>query len=96
MARNNNNLEPTKSNYKMNTHTDKETLIFGKKDYRIMIGGWGIVILGLILMIGGSMPDENTWNPELIYSFRRITLAPILIIIGLVIQIYAIFRRDKV
>lgn len=91
-----NNLEPTKSNYKMHVTPEKKTLVYGKKDYKIIIGGWAIVILGLILMIGGAMPDEDTWDPGLIYSFRRITLAPILIIAGLAVQIYAIFRRDKV
>lgn len=93
----NKNIEPTKSNYQNNVVQESNNdLIFGKKDYTIMLIGWGVVVLGLILMIGGSMPDDDTWDPNLIYSFRRITLAPMLIIAGLIVQIYAIFRRDKI
>lgn len=92
----NKNIEPTKSNYQTNMVSDTNNdLIFGKKDYQIILIGWGLVVLGLVLMIGGNMPDNDTWDPDLIYSFRRITLAPMLIIAGLIVQIYAIFRRDK-
>jgi len=55
----------------------------------------GVMLLGFILMSGGSMPDANTWDPNIIYSFRRITLAPFLILAGIVIEIYAIFINKK-
>ena len=53
------------------------------------------VALGLILMGGGKSKDPNVFNPSEIYSFRRITLAPILILGGFVIEIFAIFKSDK-
>jgi len=46
-------------------------------------------------MSGGAMPDSNTWDPSIIYSFRRITLAPVVILIGIGIEIYAIFYVSK-
>ena len=60
-----------------------------------MLIGIVLVALGLILMAGGKSKDPNVFNPNEVYSFRRITLAPILIIGGFVVEIFAIFRKDK-
>lgn len=57
--------------------------------------GLGLILLGLILMLGGHMPSPEVWEPERIYSGQRTVLAPILIIGGLVVEIYAIFREPK-
>ena len=74
----------------------KSDLIFGKQNYIFMAIGVGLIFLGMLLMSGGGMDDPNEWKPEVIYSLRRTLLAPILILIGLVMQIYAIFLRgDK-
>ncbi len=54
-----------------------------------------IVALGLILMVGGKSDDPNVFNENEVYSFRRITLAPILILIGLALEVVAIFRKPK-
>lgn len=72
----------------------KETFIFGKRNYTLLIVGLVFVALGFILMIGGGSDDPNVFNPE-IFSFRRITLAPILILIGFVIEIFAIMSKPK-
>jgi uncharacterized membrane protein len=69
--------------------------LFGKENYRWMLIGIVLVALGLILMAGGKSKDPNVFNPNEVYSFRRITLAPILIIGGFVVEIFAIFRKDK-
>jgi Protein of unknown function (DUF3098) len=69
--------------------------LFGKENYRWMLIGIVLVALGLILMGGGKSKDPNVFNPKEVYSFRRITLAPILIIGGFVVEIFAIFRKDK-
>ena len=68
--------------------------IFDKKNYQIMFIGLAFIILGFILMSGGDTGDETSFNHE-IFSFQRITLAPILILIGFVIEIFAIMYKPK-
>jgi hypothetical protein len=60
-----------------------------------MIVGGVAIILGFILMIGGKSPDPNVFQKEEVYSFRRITLAPILIVGGLIVEIFAIMKKPK-
>jgi Protein of unknown function (DUF3098) len=69
--------------------------LFGKDNYRWMIIGLIIIILGLLLMIGGKSKDPNVFDPSEVYSFRRITIAPILILAGLVLEIVGIFKKPK-
>jgi hypothetical protein len=69
--------------------------LFGKENYRWMLIGIALVALGLILMGGGKSPDPNVFNKDEVYSVRRITIAPILILAGFVVEIFAIFRKDK-
>ena len=69
--------------------------LFGKDNYRWMIIGMIVMALGLILMAGGKSKDPNVFNPGEVYSFRRITVAPILILAGLGIEIFAIFKKSK-
>ncbi|MFL1894701.1 DUF3098 domain-containing protein [Aquimarina sp. 2-A2] len=63
--------------------------IFKKKNYIMMGIGLGVIALGFILMTGGGSDDPNYFNPE-IYSFRRIRLAPTIVLIGFAIEAYAI------
>jgi len=67
----------------------KEEFIFRRKNYKFMLIGVAFIALGFILMAGGGSDDPNVFNPE-IYSWRRIRLAPALILIGFAIEIYAI------
>ncbi|MBW8686602.1 DUF3098 domain-containing protein [Chitinophaga rhizophila] len=69
--------------------------VFPKENYKIMVAGLAIVVVGFLLMMGGNSNDPNSFKPEEVYSFRRITLAPIVIVLGLVVEIYAIMRRPK-
>jgi hypothetical protein len=69
--------------------------LFGKENYRWMLIGIVLVALGLICMGGGKSKDPNVFNPKEVYSFTRITIAPILILAGFVVEIFAIFRKDK-
>lgn len=68
--------------------------IFGKKNYTFMFIGVLIIALGFILMAGGGSDDPNVFNPD-IYSWRRIRLAPALILIGFGFQVYAILLKPK-
>jgi len=65
-----------------------------KRNYQIIIAGIILIAVGFILMSGGRSNDPEVFNPE-IYNFRRIRLAPTLIIIGLALQAYAILYRPK-
>jgi hypothetical protein len=69
--------------------------LFGKENYRWMLVGIVIMALGLILMAGGKNKDPNIFDPKEVYSFTRITLAPILILAGLTLEIFAIFKKSK-
>lgn len=69
--------------------------IFPKENYKFMLAGIVVVVLGFLLMMGGDSNDPNSFKPEQVYSFRRITLAPIVIVLGLLIEVYAIMRRPK-
>jgi hypothetical protein len=60
-----------------------------------MIAGVVLILLGLVLMAGGKSPDPHKFNYEDIYSFRRITLAPLLMLIGFGIEIYAIMKKPS-
>ena len=68
-------------------------ILLDRKNYIFIAIGCGVIALGLILMLGGSMKDPNTWDESVIYSWRRITLAPIVILAGLTVVGYAIFKK---
>ncbi len=67
---------------------------FTKKNYIFMLIGIGLLILGFVLMSGGGTSDPNEFNEE-IFSARRITIAPMVVIAGYVVIGYAIMFRDK-
>ncbi|WP_111308510.1 DUF3098 domain-containing protein [Confluentibacter sediminis] len=73
----------------------KSEFVFSKKNYKFMFIGLACIALGFILMSGGGSDDPNVFNPD-IFSWRRIRLAPTLILIGFGIQVYAILLNpDK-
>ena len=67
---------------------------FGRINYLLMLTGIGLILLGFILMSGGRLDDPGKFNPE-IFSFRRITLAPIVVMAGFILNIYAIVKKAK-
>lgn len=71
----------------------QEKLLFNKDNFTFMMVGAGLVLLGMIMMIGGSMPDVNTWDPDIIYSTRITVIGPVLIVAGLIVEIYAVFKK---
>ncbi|MDC3079177.1 DUF3098 domain-containing protein [Flavobacteriaceae bacterium] len=73
---------------------NKKEFIFSKKNYRLMLIGLGVIVLGFVLMIGGGSKDPDVFNPD-IFNFRRIRLAPALVLIGFGIEIAAILGSFK-
>lgn len=72
-----------------------QTFLFDKGNYMWMLGGLALILLGFILMSGGKSADPHQFNYDEIYSFRRITLAPIVILLGFGIEAYAIMKKPK-
>lgn len=69
--------------------------IFAKENYKWMLLGLLMMAIGMFLMAGGKSNDPNVFDPKKVYSSTRITVAPILILAGLVIEIFAIFKKPK-
>lgn len=79
---------------KKNTQQAKTlSALFSKQNYIIMLAGAALIALGMILMSGGKSADPHVFNDNEIYSSTRITVAPILILLGLVVEIYGIFKK---
>ena len=71
-----------------------DKLVFGRETYKWMLIGLAVMAVGFICMSGGAMTDPNVWDESIIYSPIRTKLAPFLILSGLVVQIYAIFKKN--
>ena len=78
----------------MESKKNLKSFLFGKRNYQLLFVAIAVVALGYILMAGGGSDDPNIFNPE-IFNFRRIRLAPTLVIFGFGIAIYAILAQDK-
>lgn len=73
---------------------DQNVMPFSKQNYIIVLIGIALIALGFILMIGGGSDDPDVFN-EKMFDFQRITLAPILVLAGFVVEIVAIFWKRK-
>ena len=69
--------------------------LFGKENYLLMLGGLIILAIGFFLMAGGKSADPAVFNDNEVYSTTRITIAPLLIIAGFIIEIFAIMKRPS-
>lgn len=67
----------------------------GKENYKWLLIGLGINILGFILMIGGGSADKSQFLADELFSHRRITLAPALVVLGYIVILYAIMKKGK-
>jgi hypothetical protein len=73
----------------------KNNTIFGKDNLRWMLIGLVVITIGLVLMAGGKGEDPNVFAENEVYSMKRITMAPLMIVAGLLIEVYAIMRKSK-
>ncbi len=64
------------------------------ENYKLMLIGFVIIVIGFILMAGGGSDDPNVFNEDM-FNFRRITLAPILVLGGFAFEVYAIMKKPK-
>lgn len=71
-----------------------DKLVFGRETYKWMLIGLAIMAVGFICMSGGAMSDPNEWKEEIIYSPTHTVIAPFLILVGLGVQIIAIFKKN--
>jgi hypothetical protein len=90
----------TSTNTRRTTTTREELRLsdkplFGPENLKWMGIGAAVIIIGFVLMAGGRSADPNVFNKDEVYSTMRITVAPIVILIGLVIEIYALFRKPR-
>ena len=67
---------------------------FGKENYRLLLIGLALIVLGFLLMIGGGSDDPKVFSQD-IFNFRRLTLAPLLILAGYVVELFAIMKKPK-
>jgi len=91
-------LSPTASRTKANSgrQDQSEPLLFGKQNYILLLAGGLLMAIGFLLMLGGGMSDPTVWDEDIIYGFRRIVLAPFMILAGLVTLVFAIFKKQTV
>lgn len=75
------------------TDKNKKPALFNKTNYLWMIIGVVIIAIGMVLMAGGKSSDPNVFNASEVYSTTRITVAPILILLGIAIEVFAIFKK---
>ena len=81
-------------NDKMKNNENKHEFLFEKINYKILLIGIAVIVIGFILMSGGGSNDPKVFN-EAVFNFRRIRLAPTMVLIGFGITIYAILKNPK-
>jgi membrane-bound ClpP family serine protease len=78
----------------MNKNDKKLEFALAKENYKLLLIGFVIIIIGFLLMMGGGSEDPTVFDED-IFSFRRITLAPMVVLFGFAFEIYAIMKRPK-
>jgi hypothetical protein len=86
--------EPTGVRSKPQSSGKVAEFAFGRENYKFLLIGLAFIIVGFVLMVGGGSDDPNEFSYD-IFNFRRLTLAPILVLIGYAIEIYAIMKKPK-
>jgi hypothetical protein len=74
--------------------TSSSDFAFGRENYKLLLIGLALILVGFLLMIGGGSKDPNVFSDD-IFNFRRLTLAPILVLAGYVVEIFAIMKKPK-
>lgn len=77
-----------------NENKEQMNFALGRENYKLLAIGFVIIIIGFLLMLGGKTDSPEKFSNE-IFSFRRITLAPIVVLAGFVFEIWAIMKKPK-
>lgn len=77
-----------------NENREKLNFALGRENYKLLAIGFAIIVVGFLLMLGGRSDDPKVFSPD-IFSFRRITLAPIVVLAGFIFEIWAIMKKPK-
>ena len=77
-----------------NENKEKSNFALGRENYKLLAIGFAIIVAGFLLMLGGKSENPNEFSEE-IFSFRRITLAPIVVLAGFIFEIWAIMKKPK-
>lgn len=86
---------PAKKSTQATLPKGNQTFLFDKENYMWMIAGVALIFIGFMLMTGGKSPNPHEFLYDEIYSFRRITLAPIVVLSGFFLEVYAIMKKPK-
>lgn len=78
----------------MKNENNKPEFLFEKTNYKVLLIGLAVIAVGFILMSGGGSEDPNVFNAD-VFSFRRIRVAPTVVLLGFGITIYSIFKKEK-
>jgi hypothetical protein len=88
-------METKKTSAVKNTQQDKPSFALEKENYYLLLVGLAIIVIGFLLMTGGKSPDPKVFDSKDIFSFRRITLAPVIVLFGFLFEIWAIMKKPK-
>jgi hypothetical protein len=86
---------PGKKSFMSSQAHKDQVFLFDRENYMWMIGGVALIFIGFALMSGGKSPNPHEFHYDEIYSFRRITLAPIVVLLGFVVEVFAIMKKPK-
>jgi fumarate reductase subunit D len=75
-----------------NENKEKQNFALGRENYKLLAIGFVIIVIGFLLMLGGKSEDPNEFSDK-IFSFRRITLAPLVVLAGFIFEIWAIMKK---
>jgi len=78
-----------------NSNNEKINFSLGPENYKLLAIGFVIIVIGFVLMIGGKSASPDTFDEEALFSFRRVTLAPIVVLAGFIFEIWAIMKKPK-
>lgn len=78
-----------------NDNKGRLNFALGKENYKLLAIGFAIIVAGFLLMLGGKSDDPNVFDENKIFSFRRITLAPLVVLAGFIFEIWAIMKKPR-